>query len=204
MSKELFSQVREELNQEKPDAAKVKSILKMLESEENETVESLRFANTESKKRKEKIRDELNPKIEELADEIVELKKKTNTETLETEIVELKKYKSTVLENNKKNFITNFSKVSKHSNFEKVKDKFSLPEPNDKGEYDFTETVDEVIQKNSETLTFLEDVDFFTIQETKPNPHVDGDRFKNVEDEKGEKIETRDDLLKHLKSQIKE
>jgi hypothetical protein len=204
MSKELYDQVRSELEQETPEVAKVKSILKKLENEEIEMIESLRFANTESKKRKEKIRDELNPKIEELSDKILELEKRNNTEELESELTELKKYKTTVLDQNKKNFITKFSTISKHPNFEKAKEKFTLPEPDDKGEYDFAKQEDDTIQKNSETLTFLESLDYFKTQEKKTKTIVDGDRFKDAGDEHEEKpkFENRADRLQYLKEQL--
>ena len=201
MSQELFSQVREEVEKEAVDTAKVKTLLKGIESGYNEAVDNLRVANTESKKRREKIRDELQPKIEEQEDRILKLQKENNTETLQTELDELKKYKQTVLKQNKENFITKFSTITQHDNFEKAKDKFTLPEADGDGKYDVTKLDDEAIQKNCETLTFLESLDFFKTTETK-KPVTDGQRFRQTETGKPVEVKNRGNLLSNIKKEL--
>jgi hypothetical protein len=101
MSKEqIFSEIREQLkvgDDDKVNVAKIKSLLKDIESEYNDVVDNVRVVSAESKKRKEKIRDELMPKISEYEDTIEELKKTSDKSDLETELTTLREYKKNTL-----------------------------------------------------------------------------------------------------------
>lgn len=190
----------------KVDAGAVKSLLKRIEAEYEDTLDNLRTANAESKKRKELIRDELKPKIEQYEDEIIVLKKKANDETLKEELETLRGFKKTYLKSKRDELKTQFGKIMSHPNFEKAKDRFIIPEKADGDEdYDFSKLKDDEIEKNINTLNDLNSLDYFAVQDDNNNrqkPPVDGNRFKQINDDKPVEIENRSTLQTHLRQEF--
>jgi len=200
MSKEQLEKSVDEIMSKLDDEKKseVSGLLKSIKSIYKDDVDSLYG---ESKRRQEKI-TELEPKLQTYEDEIEQLKRKADTTVMEQELTDLRKYKTAVLKQNKETFITKFSGITQHDNFEKAKDKFTLPEADEEGKYDFSKLDDDVIQKNSETLTFLESLDFFKTKDTKPVV-TDGQRFKQISDDKRKPVKSRSELFRNIKDELK-
>ncbi len=155
---QLIGQVRSQLDDE--GLSKVGSVLKEIEAGYNDTVDSLKAASSESKQRKIKIR-ELSSQVEDLEADITGLKKKSDTSELETELNDLKEFKAGVQKQNRGRFEAEFNKIKGHANFEKASGEFTLPDPDDEGNYDFTSMSDEDVDRNMNSLGRLNRLDYF-------------------------------------------
>lgn len=169
--KDILKQIADKMGSDNPE---VNSLLAAANREADNIIDDLRNANSESKTRKEKIR-ELQNELESKAD-FSETEKKLKAEierlkTVETEyntvktaeqqkIVNTWKEKSKVFEVEKT--AKNFDKISK------LKTQFSFPD----GEIDY-----DTAKSNLEKFSLLEVADAFGVQETKtpngnpPNPN---------------------------------
>jgi len=200
---ELFSEIREKMKpgeDGKIDATRIKSMLKEIENDYNDVVENVKIASAESKKRKEKIRDELMPKLTQYEERIAELEKTSDKSELEAELTKLKEYKKNTLKNQRDVFSKEFEKIMKHPNFEKAKDRFVLPEKGEDDVLDFTKLKDEDLEKNMTSLNDLNSLDYFAGKDTKPIIH--GDKFKTVDPQEKLKIHGTEDLKGYLKQQL--
>ena len=200
---ELFSEIREKMKpgeDGKVDATRIKSMLKEIENDYNDVVENVKIASAESKKRKEKIRDELMPKITEYEEKIAELTKQSDKTELMDELNVLKEYKKNTLKSQREVFSKEFEKVIKHPNFDKAKARFVLPEKGEDDTIDFTKLNDADLERNMIALNDLNSLDYFASTQTKPIIH--GDKFKTVDPQEKLKIHGTEDLKGYLKQQL--
>lgn len=156
--KEIFAKIRAALGEEA--APKIEGLLKQVEAEVNSIADDLKAANAESKERKLKIRD-LTGQIEDAGAKLKDAEGKLNNPDQVKELTDLKKFKADVLKKRKDGFADEFGKIVKLPQFEKAKDLFKLPKPNDAGEFDFSKMSDEDIDHNLAKVAELQKIGFF-------------------------------------------
>ena len=163
ISKQI-EQVRSKLTDEQ--LSTVGSVLKEIESGFLELSNDLSAANSESKARKLKIRD-LEKEKEDHEVKITELQGKIDSFDNEPLIKERDQYKikySNILNAQKQSFVTQFTKIQEHPNFEKAKSKFNIPdikEIDGKQVIDWDGLTEEQLEKNITVLNDLNSLEYF-------------------------------------------
>lgn len=193
---ELLTSIKSQLGED--NATTINPLLKEIEAEYNDVLDSLKAANTESKNRKLKLR-ELESEKEEWETKLSELQDKADTSHLESELQELREYKQTVFKNNRDSFINRFAEISKHPNFEIAKSKFNVPEK--KGEkLDWESLEEDKMAANIKQLKELDDLKYFSAQNTfRPN----GNKFTDVTpQEKSPVYKSKHDIKSNLVEKI--
>lgn len=157
---EQVDQVRSQL----PDEVKSKvgSVLETIRSEFADIEDRLSAANSESKKRKIKIR-ELEESREDLEATITQLNEKINsfdTTAIEQERDQYKNKYTSMLDTQKGHFKIQFEKITKHPKFEHAKNEFDVPMSDD-GEIDWEKLTNEQLEKNISALNHLNSLNYF-------------------------------------------
>ena len=158
MGKEIISKVREELGE---DSSKVETFLKEIENDYKEFQDkiddqrdTISTVNTESKGRKLEIR-KLKSELDDANDEMETLKGEDKSEEVESLKEKVKGYEDAEAEKVKikaKGFIDKYDKLKDHTDWEKSKDKFKIPDEKD-GELDWKSLKDNDIAKNADKLS---------------------------------------------------
>ena len=200
--KEFIAKIREQLEGDDINVAGIKSLLKQVEAGNEDTLDSLRLANSESKKRKEKIR-ELTPQIETLTDRISDLEQLGDNSELETEVKSLREFKQGQIKHQTEKFVAGFGEITEHPNFDKAKSKFILPEKAENEEsYDFTKVAQADMEKNITALEDLNSLEYFANDEKPKPPRVDGSRFRTTENDQTVEINNPTDLKDSWRANI--
>lgn len=182
--KEIIAQVRAKIEQVRSklsdeEVAKLNSDLKSLESGVTDLQEDISRVNTESKERKLKIRD-LESDISDKETEIDGLKKKADTSEITKEVEDLRTFKSNTIKGQRDSLAEKLTTVSKHPNFENVKNFFKLPDPDKDGKYDLSKMEDGDLEHNVNKLNEYEAAKMFgEVKKVKVageprNPNPDG------------------------------
>lgn len=206
--KQYFTELRGKMTGDTVTVADISGLIRKIELGYNDTAESLGAANNESKKRKEKIRDELNPKIESLEDKILGLEKKTDTSELQTELDSLKAFKTKAIKGQRQVFETRFQKIVEHPKFEKAKDRFSLPDVGEDKKYDLSKVKDEDMERNIFMMQDLDSLDYFGEVEGNDDndddkPPTDGNRFRDRKRDDKPEIKNKLDLMNYMSKELK-
>lgn len=178
--KEILAEVRESLTDE--ELSKVSTMLKEIERTADNIVDDLKSANAESKSRKLKIR-ELEKEIDTLKEQGSEL------ETIKKEMEELKSYKEKYEEYQQKQIQTKKNEWEEklklltvpeddpnYQKFQKIREKFILPEKEE-------ELTIDVIEKNLERFSLLETAGLFGgSKEIPENPQGSGGGTHKIKD----------------------
>lgn len=184
---ELLTSIKSQLGE---DNATINPLLKEIEAEYNDVVDSLKAVNSESKARKLKLR-ELETEKEEWETKLTELQQKSDTSHLETELQELREYKKKVFTDNRNSFVDRFGKIVNHPNFEKAKTKFHLPEK-DGDKFNWEKLEEDKMVENINKLKELDELEYFSSTNTfRPN----GNKFNDVDSrDKKLEIKSRNDI----------
>lgn len=152
---------------ENVDAGLINSLLAEADRMADDLIDNLKSANSESKNRKEKIR-ELQGELESKSEVITGLESKQNpNEELQNEVTGLREFKSKWFNNEKSKFESQFSEISKHPKFEKAMQKFKLPEK-DGDKWDLSKLKDEEFEHNINALNELNELDYFAGEDKQP------------------------------------
>lgn len=195
--KDLLEEIKRSVDEE--TQGKIATTLAKIGSEYNELSENFDIVKNESVKRKEKIRDELMPKITQYEDEIEDWKKKADTTEFQAELSTLREFKKSQLKNQRTTFVKTFDGIVKHPNFEKAKTRFTLPELEDE-KYQWDKISDADMEKNISELNDLNELEYFKTGKEKPGTF--GDRFSDVKDDKPPEIKDSADMRSYLRQKI--
>lgn len=170
-----LEQVSSKLGDEKlPEVETVLTEIKTefgrLGKEVSELQGALKSANHESMTRRIEL-NKVNQALSEKDMKIEELLNDSGSKELKKEIEGLREFKDGVIAKNRQGFVDGFSKVVEHPNFEKAKDEFVLPTPNDKGEYNFKDVSDEDMDLNVTAFNRLNRIEFFVNQPDQKKVH---------------------------------
>lgn len=98
-----------------------------------------------------------------MAGKLTDLQSKLDDSGNDKELETLRGFRKTVLTGRRSSFVSGFNEIKGHASFDKVKSEFVLPEPDGKGEYDFTKASEEDMDKNVSALDRLNRIAYFDL-----------------------------------------